>query len=96
MEAMRSASCCFCPSECSYAGTCPHLGQIRILDGTFSRPDSIVCFTPCHADRFGDMESFLLMKKMFILKECGYWRSCGGRPATPLRLPEILTNHNDL
>lgn len=79
MDTSSSMSCCFCPTACIYVQTCPHPGQIRILDRLSNCPDNAVCFTACLSGGLNDMESFQMMQKMFILKESGYWRLCPRR-----------------
>ena len=84
MDEKGSYACCsFSYSFCSYKETCMHGGpslNFMTSGGKSGRTDDHVCFAATASDGFGDMESFLMMKKMFALKECGYWRSCARMP----------------
>jgi len=100
MDEKYNLSCCsLILSACGYKETCLHKGppaDFRIADRKSSCPDEAVCLAVSQSDGFGDMESFLLMKKMFILKECGYWRSRAGSQPPPRKVPEILTDQKGL
>jgi hypothetical protein len=61
--------------DCRYKAMCPHRGSylyLQTLDNSLKHPQ---LFTPDQAESFGDMESFLMLKKVFYLRETGYWRS---------------------
>ena len=61
--------------DCRYKATCPHAGSYLFLqtpDNSLKHPQF---FSPEEADSFGDMENFLRLKKVFSLRETGYWRS---------------------
>jgi hypothetical protein len=56
------------------------------LDLKAKCPDSGPCLSQKRVDDAWDMEGFLYMKKMFILRECGYWRSHMGTGITPNKI----------
>jgi hypothetical protein len=61
--------------ECIYRLSCPHSGSYLFLqtpDNSLKHPE---LFTPNHEESSGDMENFLMLKKVFSLRETGYWRS---------------------
>ena len=60
---------------CRYKAMCPHRGSYLFLqtpDNSLKHPE---LFTSNHEESFGDMENFLMLKKVFSLRETGYWRS---------------------
>jgi len=61
--------------DCIFKATCPHTGSYLYLqppDDSLKHPQH---FTPDREESFGDMEGFLRLKKVYSLRETGYWRS---------------------
>ena len=61
--------------DCRYKATCPQVGFCPCLqtpENSLKHPE---LFTPDHAESVGDIKTFLMLKKVFSLRETGYWRS---------------------
>ena len=78
LDGKHNISCCsFSLSCCRYKETCMHKGlpsDITIADKKSKCSDDHICLALSESDGFGDMDGFLMVKKMSILKECSYWR----------------------
>lgn len=80
MDERDNLSCCYLSlSVCGFKETCQHKGSTSgcsNVNGKSKFPQDFICLASNQTDLSEELESFRLMKKMFILKECGYWRSC--------------------